>query len=512
MNPLVDTLQQQLDAAPAGLDERVRILETALESMGDGIAVVDERGKFLLFNSAARRMYGRDLLDGAIDQWSQTYGIFMPDKVTPYPAQNLPLARALRGEASDQVELFFRNASHPEGIFVASTGRPLHAADNRVHGGIVVLRDISLQKQAEVELRETNQRLSHLVADQGRHAQQSRILADMSSLLQATTTVDELFAVIADYFERLFPAAPGAFYVYSASRDDLEQKSSWGGYAALDESPLIKPSECWGLRRGRAHRLDGGSARMRCAHLRSPLSQAAICAPVLGPNETIGLLHIRFDTAHDAAEEFKESVWDEREQLMVTAAEYLGLALVNLRLRMALQQQSIRDPLTGLFNRRFLEETLTREIRRAQRNHTAVSVLMLDIDHFKMFNDRYGHAAGDIVLREFGGVLNDSIRGADVAARYGGEEFTVLLSETSAADAQKKAQKLLDRVKALRLAFNGIDVGVISMSIGIAVCPDHGEHVEDLLRAADAALYAAKQAGRDRVEMFERPAADTEPS
>ncbi len=143
------------------------------------------------------------------------------------------------------------------------------------------------------------------------------------------------------------------------------------------------------------------------------------------------------------------ALWEEREHLAVTAAEYLGLALVNLRLRTALQQQSIRDPLTALFNRRFMEETLTREIRRAQRKRTTLCVLMLDIDHFKLFNDRHGHAAGDIVLREFSALLADGIRGADVASRYGGEEFTILLLDTSADDALRKAEQLIARVRGL---------------------------------------------------------------
>lgn len=501
MDSLVTSPQQQLGGRLSQFEDRIRVLESVLESMGDGVVVVDEHGKFLLSNSVARRIYGRDPVDGSVERWSELYGVFLPDRITPFPTHQLPLARALRGESTDQIELFFRNPAHPDGIFVASTGRPLRDADNRVRGGIVVLRDVSLHKQSEVELREANQRLSHLVAEQARRVQQSRILAEMSSLLQATATVDELYAVIADYLERLFPDAHGAFFAYSASRDDLEQKASWGSDPALRESSLIKPSDCWGLRRGRAHRLEGSSTRMRCAHIRSSVGEGSVCAPVLGPDETIGLLHLRFDAdaAHQAT-----SRWEEREQLAVTAAEYLGLSLVNLRLRVALQRQSIRDSLTGLFNRRFLEETLVREIRRAQRTHSTVCVLMLDIDHFKRFNDRYGHAAGDVVLREFGALLTESTRGADIASRYGGEEFTVLLPDATAADCRTKAEKLLERTRALRLTFNGSDVGIISASVGIASYPDHGEHAEDLLRAADTALYAAKQAGRDCVEIFER--------
>ncbi|MBI4484622.1 MAG: diguanylate cyclase [Acidobacteria bacterium] len=501
---LANSLQEHLGGRAQTLEGRICILESALESMGDGVVVVDEQGKFLLCNSAARRIYGRDPIEGGVERWAETYGIFLPDRITPFPSPQLPLARALRGESTDQIELFFCNAAHPDGIFVESTGRSLRDGDNRVYGGIVVLRDISLHKQAEIELRDTNQRLSQLVAEQARRAQQSGTLAEMSSLLQATATVDELYAVIADYFERLFSGAPGAFFIYSASRDDLEQKSCWGGYALLEESALIRPSECWGLRRGRAHRLDQPSGRLRCAHIRS-LGEGAICAPVLGPSETIGLLHLRFGTLNAPPDPHQAGLWDEREQIAVTAAEYLGLALVNLRLRTALQQQSIRDPLTGLFNRRFMEETLTREIRRAQRNHTSVSVLMLDIDHFKLFNDRHGHSAGDAVLREFSTLLNDSIRGADVASRYGGEEFTILLPDTPVGDARRKAEQLLKRVKALRLSFNGREVGTITASGGVAAFAEHGEHAEDLLHAADAALYAAKQGGRNRVEVAARP-------
>ena len=498
---LATRLEPQLGGHPEGFEQRIRILESALESMGDGVVVVDENGTFLLVNSAARRIYGRDVRDGSIESWSDVYGIFLPDGVTRFPPHDLPLARALRGESSDQVELFFRNEAHPAGIYVASTGRPLRDAAHRVHGGIVVLRDITLHKRAEIELRDTNQRLSQLVADQARRAEQSRILADMSSLLQATATSDELYGVIADYFERLFAGASGAFFAYSASRDALEQKASWGGYGRSGEPPLIRPSECWGLRRGRVHRLDPRSTRMRCAHLRGDAVTGAMCAPVLGPGETIGLVHLRFDEATHVLPVHDAALWDERDQITVTAAEYVGLALVNLQLRTALQQQSIRDSLTGLFNRRFMEETLTREIRRAHRHQTTVSVLMLDIDHFKIFNDRRGHAAGDVVLRDFGALLADSIRGADIACRYGGEEFTILLPDTTTAGARHKAGELLDRIRALHLTFNGHDVGGVTASVGVATYPSHGEHADTLLRAADAALYAAKQAGRNRVEV-----------
>jgi diguanylate cyclase (GGDEF)-like protein len=487
------------------VEDRVRILESVIENMGDGVVVVDEHGKFVLMNAAARRLYGRGPTDGPVEQWSEVYGVLRADGVTPFPADELPLSRALRGEATDQIELFFRNFAHPAGIVVSSTGRPLRDSAGRVCGGIVVLRDVSAHKRAEVDLRETNERLNRLLEDQERRAQQSRVLAEMSSLLQATSAVDELYAVIADYMERLFPGQAGEFFAYSASRDDLEQKSWWGAFAA-DDHRLMKPEECWALRRGRTHRVDGGTTRMRCAHIPATLGGISLCVPVLGPDETLGLLHVRFQAAGDPTRE--QALWDEREQVTATAAEYLGLALVNLRLRLALQQQSIRDPLTGLFNRRFLEETLPREIRRAQRKRSTLCVLMLDIDNFKTFNDRYGHAAGDNVLREFSGLLIDNIRATDIASRYGGEEFTIVLPDSPVADARKKADLILEKTRALRVTFNGTGLGPISTSIGLAACPEHSDNAQALLRAADQALYAAKQGGRARVEVFTRGTAN----
>jgi diguanylate cyclase (GGDEF)-like protein len=167
--------------------------------------------------------------------------------------------------------------------------------------------------------------------------------------------------------------------------------------------------------------------------------------------------------------------------------------------------QAVRDPLTGLYNRRYMEETLEREIRRAERRYASLGVIMLDVDHFKRFNDTFGHAAGDTLLQELGSFLMGHIRGEDIACRYGGEEFALILPDASLEGACGRADDLRERIKALGIAHRGQPLGAVTVSMGVAAYPDHGHTGEELLRAADAALYEAKAQGRDRVVVSKRP-------
>ncbi len=162
-------------------------------------------------------------------------------------------------------------------------------------------------------------------------------------------------------------------------------------------------------------------------------------------------------------------------------------------------EESIRDHLTGLFNRRYLDETIEREIRRAERSGFPVGFIMMDIDHFKRLNDKYGHAAGDVVLQEIGKLLKSKMRYADIVCRYGGEEFVVVMPEASLNITCQRAEKLWEEVKKLELRYKNKNLGKISISAGVAVFPDHGATGHEVLRSVDTALYSAKNSGRDRV-------------
>ena len=221
--------------------------------------------------------------------------------------------------------------------------------------------------------------------------------------------------------------------------------------------------------------------------------------PVVGVGEILGVLSLCADQrrADLTPREFKRQAHAKR-MMLTRIARHYALSLANLRLREKLRLESIRDPLTGLFNRRYMEESLQREASRAKRQKSYVSIMMLDVDYFKNFNDIYGHHVGDMVLREMGDFLKKHVRGEDIACRYGGEEFLLILPNAPLPIARQRAEELRQAISALELRHEQ-QVLRITVSCGVAALPTHGKEIVDIVRQADAALYHAKAAGRNQV-------------
>ncbi|OGO87187.1 MAG: hypothetical protein A2Y15_07810 [Clostridiales bacterium GWF2_36_10] len=353
--------------------------------------------------------------------------------------------------------------------------------------------DITEQRKAEIGLKEANQKLVIWVKELEDRTMELSQLSEMGEQLQNCQNIGEASALSAQYIQRIFPTSKGALYLISPSKDLAEAVEIWGDTVSTDKTFI--PINCWAMRRGRLHMVDDSHPGLHCEHISGPHTGQYLCVPMMANGEIMGIIHL-----NQAQQKTTDKPYSEHKiKLVVTVAEHIALALSNLKLRETLRQQSIRDILTGLFNRRYMEEALERELRRAAREKTQVGVIMFDIDHFKEFNDLSGHDGGDAMLRELGVFLNKSARGEDVFCRYGGEEFVTVLPGATLEETRLRAEELRQGVKQLLVYHLGKPLGKCTISLGVAAFPEHGLTIDELLKNADNALYQAKNEGRDRV-------------
>jgi diguanylate cyclase (GGDEF)-like protein len=359
-------------------------------------------------------------------------------------------------------------------------------------------------RQAEAAVMEAAEKVARWATEVEQRNREITLLNELSSRLQSCLTTDEAFAAIAELAQKLFPAEAGLLYMLTPSRT-LESAVGWGGQAAGD---AFASDECWALRRGRMHVVDDPRSGQMCPHLGEAVPGPYVCVPMMAQGEAVGVLHLRRPSAPDQPEVFPGPFTESDQRLAQTVAEHLALALANLKLRETLRLESSRDPLTGLFNRRYLEEALERELRRAARKARPLGVILLDLDDFAAFNEAHGHGVGDALLRLAGGFLQKHIRGEDVAGRSGGEEFILILPEASLDVTRQRADKLRDEFEQLLLEFRGQTLSVTPLSAGVAVFPDHGETMEAILAAVEAALRQSRAERREHAA----PALVAEPS
>jgi diguanylate cyclase (GGDEF)-like protein len=312
----------------------------------------------------------------------------------------------------------------------------------------------------------------------------------MTQRLQGCEDVDELVDVVRHFAPEITSGLPGKLYIRTGNDAMMRQMCEW--LSPLHSRQEFPPSSCWALRRGQTHRPTGETIDIPCAHVDAQHAVPTICIPLTAQGESIGLLY--FEQPEMAAADQPQHTGQYLEML----AENIGLALANLRLRDELREMAMADPLTGLANRRHFDAVLKLQLAASERHATPLACLMIDIDHFKRFNDSYGHDAGDAVLRAVGGVLQDPLREKDCAFRVGGEEFVILMPGFTLEQAMARAEQLQQKIQALRVEHQGQELGPITASLGLAVHPDHGTS-DKLVRIADAALLRAKAQGRNRI-------------
>jgi diguanylate cyclase (GGDEF)-like protein len=345
-------------------------------------------------------------------------------------------------------------------------------------------------KTSENRLMELSEQLSRGMLELERRNHETVLMSRMASALHSTTDFPECYDIITRFASQLFSNAPGCIHLYHPSRDVLELAGAWNGWESAKS--LFEPHQCWSVRRGQTHSVQDTSKDLICPHM-AGLTLGAngyVCVPLMAQGEPIGVLTLcnHPSTGIELAEAF---------------AEQVSLGVANLALRESLRHQSIIDSLTGLHNRRFLDETISRELLRAGRNQSTTAIVLLDVDHFKRFNDTHGHEAGDAVLRHLAVEMKRLVRASDLACRFGGEEFALVLPECTHAGAVARCEALREAVSRMQVMYGGSPLGPVTISMGIAMYPQNGQKADELLQAADKALYEAKRLGRNRVCMSE---------
>jgi diguanylate cyclase (GGDEF)-like protein/PAS domain S-box-containing protein len=475
-------------------EESTARLAAIVESSEDAIFSTDMQGLITSWNSAAQRLCGYS----AVEALGQPVTFLVP------PGRQEDMTQILETLGRGERVRYETTRMRKDGTLVDVwlTASPVKDGAGKIVGFSTIMRDIADQKRVQQE-RQEKEILRAQVNELSRRTHEISTLNELGEVLRSAVTLAEAYPVIPRFLRELFPSDSGALYQFNDGPNLLEAVVTWGDAPPQDDAFL--PQECWALRRGQMHHVESPNSELTCQHSKPPITGSASCVPLTARGKTLGLLRL-LGGAHDESWAAREGALGEYKlRLTKAVAQQISSALFDLRLQERLRFEASRDPLTGLFNRRHMEESLRRELYRAARKKTRVGFLLFDLDRFKGFNDRFGHAAGDTTLREVSRFVQKRSRADDLLCRYGGEEFLLVLWDCSLADLLRRAEEIREGVKKLQLEHEGQAIGPITLSVGVALFPDHGKAPEDLFQAADAALYQAKRAGRDRVMVAEPP-------
>lgn len=359
---------------------------------------------------------------------------------------------------------------------------------------LLVIRESKKLRIAEQTALNAQTRLEGSLQQLQIESESGKMLNDLQANLQICVNPPEAYEVLGGYAQKFIPNSAGAVFAIDSSRNLMGVMASWGDSLSPTQH-ILSPEDCCAMRGSRLHLRMEISQGLSCRHFSGSIPDAYLCLPLAALGETLGILHISVPGP--------AAFTPARLALIQQCGEYAALRLANLRLREKLHDQSIRDPLTGLYNRRFLEATLEQELHRSGRHHTGLGVIMADIDKFKAFNDSFGHNAGDIVLKEVGALFRRSVRTEDIVCRYGGEEFLIVMPDTSLESVRERAEVMRDAIAKLELQHAGHALGKITASLGISFSQDGVLTPEILLRYADEALYESKRRGCNCVSLSE---------
>ena len=475
-------------AAEEAIRDEQTLFQRLVEQNTSGICIATEDGRFTYVNPRGLEMIG--VIDAAALRGSPGWEFIGKDHRRAVGEAMKALFEGRESFIELEVTLLPRGGGE-----LAALAQCTIATFRGVRGLLAVVTDITERKRSQDRIARLNHEMADALVILRRHEQDLTMTAKFSDLLQSCRTTAEAYPIVGAAAKALFPEARGALARVDRDSAQAVVVSTWGDEIHMPSS--FAAEDCWALRSGHRHESRGPTDTPLCRHFTEAPDGPCLCLPAMVRGETLGLLTLEMPAG--------TVIDDELRQRMMSFGNVVKLSLANLNLLDSLAEQAMRDQLTGLFNRRYLAETLPREIYRARRSAVPLTIAMLDIDHFKAFNDAYGHDAGDFVLSELAALLTQSLRSGDTACRYGGEEFLLVMPDCEGEAAHARLTGITAALKAKTFTFDGAALPGVTLSIGLAPLCESLTTADQLIRAADEALYRAKAKGRDSVEIWTAP-------
>lgn len=452
-------------------EEASSYARSLIEASLDPLVTISADGKIMDVNVATEKITGihRNKLIGS------NFSVYFTD---PHKAEDGYQLAFSRGVVRDYPLAICHTSGNITPVLYNAT--VYRDKTGKVAGIFAAARDITALKKAREDLEETISLM--------------RIIREMSDLLQSCQYQEEAYPIITKALSSLLLETKGSLYISDNKKQVMKCVGKWGNHTVEEYLP---PEECWAMRRGHIH-ISGyaHSLSPRCKHILDD-SHPYACISLFSHTKGLGLISIRFERP-----ETQERTFSKIMPLVEASADSIRLALANLALMEKLRESSLKDPLTGLYNRRYLEQTLGRELLRVHRSGKSLCVAMLDIDNFKKVNDSYGHGTGDDVLKTISSIINNFRFGSDIVCRYGGEEFVIVLADINPNTASEILAHLRAEISNTKiLVENGSSI-YVTVSIGYSFYPIDGRDQNTLISAADKALYSAKRTGKNKVVAF----------
>ena len=480
------------------LDRERNLLQELINNLPDYIFAKDSEGRFTLGNIALARHMGAsrpEELYGKTD-----FDFYPPDLASQFLADEKALL-----QSGQKVVEHEETTRDPAGRPMLTLTTKVFLLDNqgKYIGLVGNSRDITERKAMEISIQQANEKLAGMINWLEGRNREINVLNLMAEMLETCRTPEEAYPVISSQMDKLLPVDTGELFLLNKESGLFSVAASWGKDSVGTES--FSPQDCRCVQSGNLYFVNIPTPGLYCPHVRLGAGEepTSLCIPLKDQGEIFGVLHLRILRVKGSP----DIQLDLKEELITTAADHIALALANLSLRESLRIQSIRDSLTGLFNRRYLEESVQRELARAKRRGTVLGVIMLDVDNLKGVNDGYGHEAGDTLLAVVGHWLQSNIRAEDISCRYGGDEFVLILPDASLEATCQRARQICEGVRSLEIRHHDRLLEPATVSVGVAGFPENGKTRDALLSAVDVALYKAKEQGRNCVVAAEEKTA-----